>query len=98
MLNATFSLLFIGAPVLLLGIALAFRRSMLNRRRNATPFRGYFASDDGRELFLQSDFGDAEDWRTDLQTRFTPFRLRNPEIDELTERGSRLINQGPESL
>jgi hypothetical protein len=98
MLNATFSLLFIGAPVFFLGIALAFRRSMFNRRKNAAPFRGYFASGNDRDFFQHSDLSEAEDWRTDLQARFTPFRLRNPEIDELRERNSRMMGQDPESL
>jgi hypothetical protein len=71
---------------------------MLNRRRNSAPFRGYFASGNGSELLQHSGLGDAEDWRTDLETRFTPFRLRNPEIDELMERGSRLVDQEPGSL
>ena len=87
MLNATFSLLFIGAPVLLLGIALAFRRSMLRRRENESPFRGYYASGDDLDFLEHSHLSETEDWRADLQTRFTPFRLRNPEFDRIRERG-----------
>jgi hypothetical protein len=98
MLNATFSLLFIGAPVFLLGISLAFRRSIQNRRRNAAPFRGYFASIDNRDLLEHSDLSETEDWRADIQARFTPFRLRNPEIDELRQSGRPLIDQDRESF
>jgi hypothetical protein len=97
MLNATFSLLFIGAPVFFLGIALAFRRSMQNRSRNAAPFRGYFASGDHRDLLSHSDLSETEDWRADIQTRFTPFRLRNPEIDQLRGSANRLNDGDPES-
>jgi hypothetical protein len=98
MINATFSLLLIGAPVLLLGIALAFRRSMQNRRENAAPFRGYFALGGDRELLQHSDLSETEDWRADLQSRFTPFRLRNPEIDVLRERANRLLDRDPDSF
>jgi hypothetical protein len=98
MLNATFSLLFIGGPVFILGIALAFRRSMQIRRENAAPFRGYFASGGPHDLLQHSDLSENEDWRADLQSSFTPFRLRNPEIDQLRERASRLMERDSDSL
>jgi hypothetical protein len=101
MLNATFSLLFIGAPVFFLGIALALRRAVQNRRKNAASFRGYFASGGHCDLLQHSDLSESEDWRADFQARFAPFRLRNPEpnphIGELRRRGSRLIDQDPKS-
>jgi hypothetical protein len=98
MLNATFSMLFVGAPVVLLGVALAFRRSMHNRRDNAAPFRGYFAPVSDRDFVQHSDLSESEDWRADLQSRFTPFRLRNPEIDELRDRANRLMDRDPDSF
>jgi hypothetical protein len=98
MLNVTFSLLCIGAPVLLLGVALAFRKSMHNRRENAAPFRGYFAAVSDRDFLQHSDLSESEDWRSDLQSRFTPFRLRNPEIDELRERANRMMDRDPDSF
>jgi hypothetical protein len=98
MLNATFSMLFVGAPVFLLGVGLAFRRSMQNRRENAAPFRGYFASVSDRDFLQHSDLSESEDWRADLESRFTPFRLRNPEIDEFKERANRLMDRDPDSF
>jgi hypothetical protein len=97
MFNVTFSLLFVGAPVLLFGLALAFRKSMQRWHKNAPSFRGYFAAIDDRDFFQHSDLSETEDWRADLQSRFTPFRLRNPEpnTDELKEGASRLIDQNP---
>jgi hypothetical protein len=97
MLNATFSLLFIGAPVFLLGIGLAFRRTMQSRRENAAPFRGYFASVNDRDFFQHDDLSETVAWENESQSRFTPFRLRNPEIDDLRERAGRRIDQDPEA-
>jgi hypothetical protein len=77
--NATFSLLFIGAPVFLIGIVLAFRKSMRNRRRKAAPFRGYFATIDDR-YFLQNT-RESDDWEQESQSRFAPFKLRNVDRD-----------------
>jgi hypothetical protein len=102
MLNATFSMVFIGAPVLFLGIVLAIRRSMQNRRENAAPFRGYFAAGNYRDLQQHSDLSETEDWRSDIHPRYTSFRLRNPEpnlnIDEPSRRGSRAVDRNRDSF
>jgi hypothetical protein len=98
MLNATFSLLFIGAPVFFLGVALAFRRSMQRRRESATVFRGYFAAIDDRDILQQSDLGGTGTWQSDIHSRYTSFNLRDPEIDELKETASRMVQTDPESF
>lgn len=97
MIDATVGMFFIGVLVLFLGTALAVRRSMRNRRRNEAPFRGYFASGNYCDRLRHSHLSEAENWSSDLQSRFTPFRLRNPRIDQFGDGARHLIDQDSET-
>jgi hypothetical protein len=97
MVNATLSLLLIGAPVLLIGIAMAFRRSLQSRHENAGPFRGYFAAIDDRYFLQHSNQSETEAWEDEAHSRFTPFDLREPGIDQFSAGSSRPIDQDHES-
>ena len=72
--------LLVGALVLLLAVVLVARAVVGDRRHKATPFRNYFGPGYERELLRHSDLSESEDWRADRQSRFTPFRLRDPDL------------------
>jgi hypothetical protein len=88
MFHLTIAMLLIGAIVLLLGVVLAVRAFIEKRNGEMAPFRDYFGPEYDRDLRRQSAFSDSEDWRADYQSRFTPFRLRDPEANNQETRVS----------
>jgi hypothetical protein len=79
MFHFTYAIPFVAAVFLILGVGLAVRAYLRNRREKVAPFRDYFGPEYDHDLLQQSAFSEAEDWRADPQTRFAPFRLRDPE-------------------
>ena len=63
--------------VLFLIIVFTLARFLLKRRAKTPPFLNYFGSEYDRVLRQLSSMSDGEDWRSDRQSRFTPFRLRD---------------------
>lgn len=69
----------VGGLALLLAIVLAVRAILGDRKEEPPPFRNYFDPGYQRELLRHSELSESEDWRADRQSRFTPFRLRDPD-------------------
>jgi hypothetical protein len=71
--------LLVGVLALLLVVVLAVRSILGDREEKSGPFRNHFGSGYQSELLRHSDLSESEDWRADRQSRFTPFRLRDPD-------------------
>lgn len=72
----------VGGLALLLAIVLAVRAILGDRKEEPPPFRNYFDPGYQRELLRHSELSESEDWQAEQQSRFTPFRLREPGVDE----------------
>lgn len=72
--------LLVGVFVILLFLALLAVKAVRDaRNEDSASFRNYFGSGYQRELLQHSDLSESEDWRADGQSRFTSFRLREPD-------------------
>lgn len=67
----------VGGFVLILVIVFAIAGILRNRMAKTPPFLNYFGSKYDRDLLQHSSMSESEDWRSDRQPRFTPFRLRD---------------------
>jgi hypothetical protein len=70
-------LLLLAATILVLGIVMAFRVHLRNRRGNGALFRNYFGPQYDRDLLRLSAFSETEDWQSDPLPRFASFPLRD---------------------
>jgi hypothetical protein len=82
MYHFTNAQLLVGVLALLLVVVLAVRAILGDRKEKSAPFRNYFGTGYQRELLRHSELSENEDWRADRQSRFTPFRFREPGVDE----------------
>ena len=81
MFNLTNAML-IGASVVILAIVIAVSAFLVSRREKPAPFCDYFGPEYDRDLLQQSAFSETEDWLADRHARFSPFRLRDPAVNE----------------
>jgi hypothetical protein len=82
MFHFTNVMLFVAVSFLILGVGLAVRVFLGSRREKPAQFRDYFGPQFDGGLQRQSAFSDTEDWPTDRQPRFAPFRLRGSETSQ----------------
>jgi len=84
--HITYGLLLFGAFVLIFGIAIAVDALVDKDRKEEPPFRNYFGAEYDRDMLQHSSASESEAWQADLDSRFTPFRLRDRRTGE--RRGS----------
>ena len=77
MYHLTNAQLIIGAFVLILGVFIAVKTFLDNRRKEKAPFRNYFGPEYDRDLLRQSSWCD-EGETYDGRTRFEGFNVRHP--------------------
>jgi hypothetical protein len=85
MYHLTDGQLLVGVLALLL-VVLAVRTVFDYRNEQSAPYRKeqfaisrtYFSSGYQRDLLQLSELSENDDWRPEHETRFTPFRLRDP--------------------
>ena len=97
MIHLPDAILFGCAIVLILGVSLAVREFLANRKRKSAPFLDYFGPEYERDLLQQSAFSETQEWRADSDARFTPFRLRNQGTSELRTRVSGPVRRDRDS-
>lgn len=74
--------LLVGAFILIVCVILALRAILRHHRGETAPFRGYFGPEYDRDLLEHSALSESDEWRADCRSRFTLFRLRNPEASD----------------
>jgi hypothetical protein len=80
MFDSINEMVLVGACVLVL-VLLASIAFYFSRRSESAYSSDYFGPEYDQDLIAQSDMSDSEAWQADYETRFTPFRLRDPGND-----------------
>jgi hypothetical protein len=69
MVHFMYSLLLVGAFVLIIGMVYGARTLLQNRRNAAAPFRNYFSTEYDRDLLRYSALSEDEEWLADCRPR-----------------------------
>ena len=91
------AILFGCAFVLILGVSLAVREFLANRKRKSAPFLDYFGPEYERDLLQQSALSETQSWRGEGDARFTPFRLGDQGTSERRTRVSGSVRRDRDS-
>ncbi len=87
MFESTDEMVLVGASILIL-VVLASIAFYFSRRSEAAYSPEFFGPEYDQDLRKQSDLSENESWQADYETRFTPFRLRDPERETPRSRAS----------
>lgn len=78
MYDSTNFYLLLGALVLFCIVVIAICTRLMNRQRESSFSSEFFGSDYRRDLQRYSDLSEIENSQAEYQSRFTPFRFRDP--------------------
>lgn len=78
MFESTHEMVIVSACVLAL-VLLALIALYFSRRSESAYSPDYFGPEYDQDMIVQSNMSESESWQADYETRFTPFRLRDPD-------------------
>jgi hypothetical protein len=74
--------LFLAAFAIFLLVIMAICAFLMNRGRDSSYTSEYFGPNYQNDLQRHSDMSETEDRQSEYQSRFTPFRLRDPNAEQ----------------